>query len=168
MPVMPMSYWPSETAGIIASQLEFSMTEREVQPLRDLGHGVVFPADRLAGRRVDELQRRIGVLGDDHHLAAAEVGQLGQRRAGEQGERRRRGTSEAHRSDLAGSGSRRQNAAGAPAAGKAAAASARPSSVPAVLVERAVAARRRRGGRKSLGRGRCVLAGARRAPGGCA
>ena len=52
----------------------------EVQPLGDLGHGVVFPADRLAGLGVDELQRRIGVLGRDRHLAAAEVGELGRRR----------------------------------------------------------------------------------------
>lgn len=59
-------------AGVLVFDLE-------IQPLGNLVHRVIFPADRLAGLRVDELQRRIGILGDDDDALAAEIGQFGSR-----------------------------------------------------------------------------------------
>ena len=60
-----MSYWPLRDRRDHRVPARVLDLEREVQPPRDLAHRVVLPADRLAGLRVDELQRRVGVLGDD-------------------------------------------------------------------------------------------------------
>ena len=90
MPVMPMSAWPSEIAGIIASQLMLVISSLKFSRLAISAHRVVLPADRLAGLGIDELQRRIGVLGRHRHLAAAEIGKLGGGRARRAGRGRRR------------------------------------------------------------------------------
>ncbi|EGE57285.1 hypothetical protein RHECNPAF_4460057 [Rhizobium etli CNPAF512] len=72
----------------------------EVQPLGDLVHRIIFPADRLAGFRIDELQRRIGILGDNDDALAAEIGQLGSRygqwRKRKSGEARKNGAAKQH------------------------------------------------------------------------
>ena len=47
----------------------------EVEPLRDLVDGIVFPADALPGLGVGKVERRIGVLGHRDHGPPVEVGQ---------------------------------------------------------------------------------------------
>ncbi len=50
------------------------MIELEIQPTGQFSHGVIFPANRLTGLRVDKLQGRIGVLGHNDDFPSFQIG----------------------------------------------------------------------------------------------
>ena len=83
MPVMPMSNWPSETAGIMASQLAFSYTGSKFS--RSASSATASYSQPTASPLFGSTncRGRVRVLGDHDDLAALEIRQIrGEHRTG--------------------------------------------------------------------------------------